>query len=58
MRLMNHVFRVFLGKFVVIYFDDILVYRKSLKEHVDHLKYVLEVLRKENLFANFKKCSF
>ena len=58
MRLMNHVLRAFLGKFVVVYFDDILVYRKSLEQCVDHLKYVLEVLRKENLFANLKKCSF
>ena len=56
MRLMNHILRAFLGKFVVVYFDDILVYRKSLEEHVNHLKFILEVLRKENLFANFKKC--
>ena len=57
MKLMNHVLQDFLGNFAV-YFDDILVYRKSLEEHVDHLKYVLEVLRKEKLFSNFKKCSF
>ena len=54
MRLMNHVLRAFLVKFVV-YFDDILGYRKSVEEHVDHLKSVLEVLRKEKLFANLKK---
>ena len=58
MKLMNHVLRAFLGKIVVMYFDDILVYRKSLEEHVDQLKSILEVLRKENLFSNFKKCPF
>ncbi|XP_056855374.1 uncharacterized protein LOC130504765 [Raphanus sativus] len=44
--------------FVVVYFDDILVYSQSLEEHIDHLKAVLDVLRKEKLFANLKKCTF
>ena len=57
-RLMNHVLRPFLGKFMVVYFDDILVYSKSLTEHLDHLRSVLDVLRKELLYANLKKCSF
>jgi hypothetical protein len=58
MRLMNHALHVFLGRFIVVYFDDILVYSKSLDKHVDYLHCVLAVLRKEKLNANLKKCSF
>ena len=42
----------------MVYFDDILVYSKNLDEHINHLHYVLAVLRKEKLYANLKKCSF
>ncbi|XP_013632769.1 PREDICTED: uncharacterized protein LOC106338300 [Brassica oleracea var. oleracea] len=55
MRLMNHVLRALIGRFVVVYFDDILIYSKTMKEHVDHLRQLLDVLRQENLYANFKK---
>jgi len=58
MRLMNHVLRAFIGKFVVVYFDVILVYSKNLNEHIEHLRYVFDVLRCEKLYANFKKCTF
>ena len=58
MRLMNHVLRMFTGKFVVVYFDDILIYRKTLDEHVEHIRCVLAVLREEKLYANKEKCTF
>ena len=58
MRLMNHVLRDCIGKFVVVYFDDILVYSQSLESHLSHLMEVLLVLRNNNLFANVDKCTF
>jgi len=57
-RLMNHVLRECIGKFVVVYFDDILIYNKSLHEHIDHLRSVLTILRVNSLFANKEKCTF
>lgn len=47
MRLMNHVLCPFFDNFVVAYFDDILIYSKILEGHLQHIPYVLEVLRKE-----------
>ena len=58
MHLMHYVFRPYIGEFVVVYFDDILVFSKSLKEHVTHLRTVLQTLRKEQLYANMEKCLF
>ncbi|TYK09768.1 Transposon Ty3-I Gag-Pol polyprotein [Cucumis melo var. makuwa] len=57
-RLMNHVLKEYIGKFVVVYFDDILVYSKGLNDHILHVKTILLKLREEKLYANFKKCSF
>ena len=54
-RLVNHVLRIFIGKLIVVYFNDILIYNKSLDEHVKHLSNVLDVLNKESLYANLKK---
>ncbi|KAL1203462.1 RNA-directed DNA polymerase-like protein [Cardamine amara subsp. amara] len=58
MRLMNHILRAYICKFVVVYFDDILVYSTCLADHLLHLEQVLETLRLEKLYANLKKCTF
>ena len=58
MRLMNHVLKEFIGKFVVVYFDDILIYSTSLEHHILHVKSVFDVLRRERLYANAEKCIF
>lgn len=55
MRLMNHVFKSFIGHFVVVYFDDILVYSKHKEQHLEHLRQVFTTLREQKLFANLKK---
>ena len=58
MRLMNHVLRPFIGKFVVVYFDDILVYSTTYSDHLGHLETIIVTLQKEKLYANLKKCTF
>jgi hypothetical protein len=58
MRVMNDVLRPFLDDCVIFYLDDILVFRKSHEDHVMHLKQVMDVLKKENLFLKMSKCEF
>ncbi|KAL0541183.1 hypothetical protein IC582_021222 [Cucumis melo] len=56
--LMNQVFRPYLRKFILVFFDDILVYSKDVESHLEHLSVVFTLLREHSLFANRKKCHF
>ncbi|GJZ32484.1 putative reverse transcriptase domain-containing protein [Tanacetum coccineum] len=58
MDLMNRVCKPYLDKFVIVFIDDILIYSKNKKEHEEHLKAILELLKKEELYAKFSKCEF
>nr|GEY65972.1 putative reverse transcriptase domain-containing protein [Tanacetum cinerariifolium] len=56
MDLMNKFYRPYLDKFVKVFINDILIYSKTQEEHVEHLRIVLELLKKEKLYAKFSKC--
>ncbi|GKD27748.1 putative reverse transcriptase domain-containing protein [Tanacetum coccineum] len=58
MDVINRVCRPYLDKFVIVFIDDILIYSKTQEEHVEHLRLVLELLKKEKLYAKFSKCEF
>ena len=58
MDLMNRIFSPYLDKFVVVFIDDILIYSCSSAGHEQHLMVVLELLRKNELYAKLSKCEF
>ncbi|GKD06404.1 putative reverse transcriptase domain-containing protein [Tanacetum coccineum] len=58
MDLMNRVCKPYLDKFVIVFIDDILIYSKNEKEHEEHLKAILGLLKEEKLYAKFSKCEF
>ncbi|RVW76445.1 Transposon Tf2-12 polyprotein [Vitis vinifera] len=58
MRIMTQVLKPFIGRFVVVYFDDILIYSRSCEDHEEHLKQVMRTLGAEKFYINLKKCTF
>nr|GEY84198.1 putative reverse transcriptase domain-containing protein [Tanacetum cinerariifolium] len=58
MDFMNRVCKPHLDKFLIVFIDDILIYSKNKQEHEEHLKLILELLNKEQLYAKFSKCEF
>ncbi|GJS65375.1 putative reverse transcriptase domain-containing protein [Tanacetum coccineum] len=58
MDLMNRVCKPYLDKFIIVFIDDILIYSCNEEEHANHLRIILESLRKEKLYAKFSKCDF
>ncbi|GJU61083.1 putative reverse transcriptase domain-containing protein [Tanacetum coccineum] len=58
MDLMNRVCKPYLDKFVIVFIDDILIYSRNEEEHANHLRMILELLKKEKLYAKFSKCDF
>ena len=55
---MNHIFSPYLKKFILVFFDDILIYNSSLDQHLIHLRAALEILRSNQLFVKGSKCTF
>ncbi|GET52314.1 retroviral-like aspartic protease 1 [Rhizophagus irregularis DAOM 181602=DAOM 197198] len=57
-RTMNKIFKEYLDKFMNVYIDDIIIYSKNWNEHLQHIKIVLEELRKTNMMLKLKKCEW
>nr|GEX40561.1 reverse transcriptase [Tanacetum cinerariifolium] len=58
MDIMNRVYKPYLDKFVIVFIDDILIYSRNKEEHEEHLRLILELLKKEEIYAKFSKCEF
>ncbi|KAI3762990.1 hypothetical protein L1987_53435 [Smallanthus sonchifolius] len=58
MDLMNRVCKPYLDQFVIVFIDDILIYSKNKEEHEEHLRLILELLKRDQLYAKFSKCEF
>lgn len=58
MRLMNEMLKEYIGKFVIVYLDDILIFSRTRVEHLQHVRKVLEKLQQNKLLINLKKCIF
>jgi hypothetical protein len=56
--LMNSIFKPFLQKFVLVFFDDILIYSKSWEDHVQHVDKVLQLLKEKKIYAKPSRCLF
>ncbi|GJX19956.1 putative reverse transcriptase domain-containing protein [Tanacetum coccineum] len=57
-NLMNRVCKPYLDKFMIVFIDEIMIYSKNKQEHEEHRKLILELLKKEELYAKFSKCEF
>ena len=58
MTLMNSVLMPYLEKFAIVFLDDILIYSKTKKKHIEHLRKVFQLLGSHSLFAKESKCEF